>query len=100
MFSSSDEMLGHASPETTLKYTHLAGRGDLAALAGETSRQASMLALDETFFLSARKGLAALPLVLLLRLPALERRRRERTSRATGEAIWYKWRPERAAPAR
>lgn len=46
----------------------LAQRSDLAAISAEIERQATMIAFNNAFFLSAVVGFAVLPLILLLRI--------------------------------
>jgi len=64
-------LTAHVSPFNELLRSEawdLAEAGDLAALSAEIGRQATMIAFNNAFYVSAVIGVAVLPLILLLRV--------------------------------
>ncbi len=68
-------LTAHVSPFNELFRSELPGQawnlaeaGDLAALSAEIARQATMIAFNNAFYVSAVIGVAVLPLILLLRV--------------------------------
>jgi len=73
--ASHEELTAHVSPfNETFRAASpgqawdLAEPGDLAALSAEIGRQATMIAFNNAFYVTALIGLAALPLIALLRV--------------------------------